>query len=215
MFPAGILQPPFFDPNADPAVNYGGDRRGDRPRDRAMASTTRARSTTAPACCATGGPTPTATTFDALGAKLAAQYDAYCPLDDGKTCVNGKLTLGENIGDLGGLSMAYQAYQLSLNGKPAPVIDGLTGDQRFFLACAQVWRCEVPRRVRAPAAADRPALARQCAGQRRRAQLRRVVQGVQRQAGRQAVPAARAARAHLVGNAIAGMPAIMVFRVRA
>ena len=58
----------------------------------------------------------------------------------GKTCVNGQLTLGENIGDLGGLSMAYRAYKMSLKGKEAPVIGGLTGDQRFFLAWAQVWR---------------------------------------------------------------------------
>ena len=79
-------------------------------------------------------------TFDALGAKLVAQYDQVCPLDEGKTCHNGKLTLGENIGDLGGLSMAYQAYQLSLKGKKAPVIDGLTGDQRFFIGYAQAWR---------------------------------------------------------------------------
>ena len=60
--------------------------------------------------------------------------------DDGKTCVNGKLTLGENIGDLGGLSLAYRAYRMSLHGKEPPVIDGYTGDQRFFLAWAQVWR---------------------------------------------------------------------------
>jgi predicted metalloendopeptidase len=71
---------------------------------------------------------------DALG----AQFDTYCPVKG--TCVNGKLTMGENIGDLGGLSMAYTAYHLSLNGKPAPVIDGLTGDQRFFMAWAQVWK---------------------------------------------------------------------------
>ena len=68
---------------------------------------------------------------------------AICPFDDGKTCVNGRLTMGENIGDLGGLSVAYHAYQLSLNGKPAPVIDGYTGDQRFFMAWAQVWRAKV------------------------------------------------------------------------
>ena len=75
-----------------------------------------------------------------LGDKLAAQYSKYCPYDEGQTCVNGRLTLGENIGDNGGLSMAYRAYHMSLNGQEAPVIDGLTGDQRFFLAWAQVWR---------------------------------------------------------------------------
>ena len=76
--------------------------------------------------------------FEQLTKALGAQYDAYCPLEG--QCVNGGLTMGENIGDLGGVSMAYTAYQLSLGGKPAPVIDGLTGDQRFYLAWAQVWK---------------------------------------------------------------------------
>jgi len=79
-------------------------------------------------------------TFETLTARLVAQYDRQCPYDEGKTCHNGRLTLGENIGDLGGLSMAYAAYHLSLHGKPAKVIDGLTGDQRFFLSYAQAWR---------------------------------------------------------------------------
>ena len=78
---------------------------------------------------------------------LVAQYNAKCPLDDGKTCVNGRLTLGENIGDLGGISLAYRAYKMSLKGKKAPVIGGFTGDQRFFMAYAQVWR-EVSREAR-------------------------------------------------------------------
>jgi len=76
--------------------------------------------------------------FRAATDKLAAQYDTYCPVTGG--CINGRLTMGENIGDLGGLTMAYTAYKLSLNGQEAPVIDGFTGDQRFFLAWAQVWR---------------------------------------------------------------------------
>ncbi|MFY8194014.1 MAG: M13-type metalloendopeptidase, partial [Novosphingobium sp.] len=78
--------------------------------------------------------------FKKLTSALVAQYSALCPLDDGKTCVNGALTLGENIGDVGGLSMAYRAYKIHLNGKEDKVIDGLTGDQRFFMAWAQVWR---------------------------------------------------------------------------
>ena len=78
--------------------------------------------------------------FRALTDALVAQYDAYCPLDEGETCVNGRLTLGENIGDLGGLSLAYRAYKLSLSGEEDLVIDGLTGDQRFFMSWAQVWR---------------------------------------------------------------------------
>lgn len=139
VFPAAFLQPPYFNPKADDAVNYGAvgvtigheighgfDDAGSR-------------------YDGTGALKDWWTetdrkTFDALGAKLAAQYDQQCPFDGGKTCHNGKLTLGENIGDLGGLSMAYQAYRLSLGGKSAPVIDGLTGDQRFFLAYAQAWR---------------------------------------------------------------------------
>ena len=80
--------------------------------------------------------------FEALTGKLVAQYSAFCPFDEGKTCVNGQLTLGENIGDLGGLSLAYRAYHMSLNGKEAPVINGVTGDQRFFMAWAQIWRAK-------------------------------------------------------------------------
>ncbi len=139
VFPAAILQPPFFSPDADPAVNYGGigavigheighgfDDQGAKSDGTGTlrnwwAETDLAR-------------------FTSLGDKLAAQYDQYCPFDEGKTCVNGRLTLGENIGDVGGLSLAYRAYRMSLNGQEAPVIDGLTGDQRFFLSWAQVWR---------------------------------------------------------------------------
>ncbi len=151
-FPAGILQPPFFDPYADPAVNYGGigavigheighgfDDQGRR--------------------------------FDELGRirdwwtevanerfvektdNLGAQYDSYEPVEG--LNINGELTMGENIGDLGGLQMAYAAYHRYLDSCCdgfAPVIDGLTGDQRFFLGWAQVWRAkaredEVRRRL--------------------------------------------------------------------
>jgi putative endopeptidase len=137
VFPAAILQPPFFDLHADPAVNYGGigavighemghgfDDQGSKSD---FAGIQRQWWTDADRA-----------NFQKLVDRLGAQYDAYCPLEN--TCVNGKLTMGENIGDLGGLSMAYTAYKLSLGGKPAPVIDGLTGDQRFFLAWAQVWK---------------------------------------------------------------------------
>ncbi len=139
VFPAAFLQPPYFNPAADPAVNYGGvgatigheighgfDDEGSRYDGTGTLKdwwTEQDRKT-----------------FDVLGAKLAAQYDKVCPFDGGKTCHNGRLTLGENIGDLAGLSMAYSAYKLSLGGKPAPVLDGLTGDQRFFLSYAQSWR---------------------------------------------------------------------------
>jgi len=136
-FPAGILQPPFFDPHADAAVNYGaigavigheiGHGFDDQGREYDEAGKIR------------NWWTPTTNErFVAATNRLAAQYDKYCPVED--ACVNGRLTLGENIGDLGGIQMAYTAYRLSLNGGEAPVIDGFTGDQRFFLAYGQVWR---------------------------------------------------------------------------
>jgi putative endopeptidase len=136
-FPAAILQPPFFDPTADPAVNYGAIGavigheigHGFDDQGREFDETGKIRNWWTES---------TSAKFVAQTEKLAAQYDAFCPLPN--TCVNGKLTMGENIGDLGGLEMAYTAYHLSLKGKPAPVIGGFTGDQRFFMAHAQVWR---------------------------------------------------------------------------
>jgi endothelin-converting enzyme/putative endopeptidase len=136
-FPAGILQPPFFDPNADMAVNYGaigaviGHEMGhgfdDQGREFDEAGKIR------------NWWTPeTNKKFVEQTDRFAAEYNAFCPLPE--VCVNGKLTMGENIGDLGGLEMAYTAYKIALNGKEAPVLDGLTGDQRFFIAHAQVWR---------------------------------------------------------------------------
>ncbi|MEO5566382.1 MAG: M13 family metallopeptidase [Luteimonas sp.] len=139
-FPAAILQPPFFYPDGDDAINYGGigavigheaghgfddsgsqfDGAGNNvnwwtqeDRDR----------------------------FDERTAKLVAQFDAYAPIStQPDKHVNGKLTLGENIGDLGGLSFAYDALQAATAGKPDPMVDGLTRDQRFFLNWARVWR---------------------------------------------------------------------------
>jgi len=141
VFPAAILQQPFFGITADAAVNYGGiggvighemghgfDDQGSKSDGTGMLRNWWTDSDRE--------------AFDKLGDALVEQYNSYCPLDDGETCVNGRLTLGENIGDLGGLSLAYRAYKLSLNGKEDKVIDGLTGDQRFFLAWAQVWRSQ-------------------------------------------------------------------------
>jgi len=136
-FPAAILQPPFFDPNADDAVNYGGigavigheishgfDDQGSKfdgtgalnnwwtPEDRKN--------------------------FEERTKALTAQYNSYEPLPG--LHVNGAFTLGENIADLAGLSITYKAYHISLGGKSAPIIDGYTGDQRLFLSMGQIWR---------------------------------------------------------------------------
>jgi len=135
-FPAAILQPPFFDPKADPAFNYGAigavigheishsfDNNG-----AAFDSTGLLRNWWTDKDLAR---------FNAQGQTLAAQYDSYEPFPG--LHVNGKLTLGENIADVAGLQAAYDAYRASLTGKEAPVIGGFTGDQRFFIAYAQTW----------------------------------------------------------------------------
>ncbi len=137
VFPAAILQPPFFDPHADPAINYGGigavighevshhfDDQGSKYNEQGALS---------------DWWTPAdVEAFEAASKALIAQYDAYEALPGEH--VKGEFTLGENIGDLAGLTIAYDAYKAALGGKPAPVIDGMTGDQRFFLGWAQVWR---------------------------------------------------------------------------
>jgi putative endopeptidase len=137
-FPAAILQPPFFDPNADPAVNYGAIGgvigheigHGFDDQGRQFDGSGRIRD---------WWTAETAAEFEARTARFGAQYDAFEPIPG--LHVNGELTMGENIGDLGGLEMAYSAYRryVAEHGEP-PVIDGLTGDQRFFLSWAQVWR---------------------------------------------------------------------------
>lgn len=137
VFPAAILQPPFFSLEADDAVNYGGiggvighelshgfddkgsEYDGDGNLRKWWSEDDRQE-------------------FDKRAALLTKQYSAYKPFEDMN--VNGDLTLGENIGDLGGMAVAYEAYRMSLEGKEAPVIDGLTGDQRFFYGWAQIWR---------------------------------------------------------------------------
>lgn len=142
VFPAAILQPPFFDAEADDAANYGGigavigheighgfDDQGSQfdgsgalrnwwsDDDRAA--------------------------FENLTGKLVNQYNALSPEAAPEECVNGELTLGENIGDLGGLAIGYKAYHLSLNGSNAPVIDGLSGATRFFYSWAECWRTKI------------------------------------------------------------------------
>jgi putative endopeptidase len=137
VFPAAILQPPFFDPHADPAINYGGigavighemshqfDDQGSKYNAKGE--------------LATWWTPQDRQRFEALTGKLVAQYNAYEPVPG--IHENGELTLGENIADLAGLNTAYDAYHAALGGKKAPVIDGFTGDQRFYLGWAQVWR---------------------------------------------------------------------------
>jgi putative endopeptidase len=137
VFPAAILQAPFFDPNADMAVNYGGigavigheithgfDDQG--------------RKVDGNGVLRDWWTAEDATKFEARAKVYGAEYDATFPLPG--MHVNGDATMGENIADLGGLLMALDAYHLSLHGQPAPVINGLTGDQRLFLGWAQVWR---------------------------------------------------------------------------
>jgi predicted metalloendopeptidase len=139
VFPAAILQPPFFDVNADPAVNYGGIG-GVIGHEMGHGFDDQGSKSDAAGIQRNWWTDEDRARFDARTRALGAQFDSYCPIE--KQCVNGQLTMGENIGDLGGLSMAYTAYKLSLDSKPAPVIDGLTGDQRFFLAWAQVWKAK-------------------------------------------------------------------------
>ncbi len=143
-FPAAILQPPFFNLEADEAVNYGAigavigheighgfDDQGSRydgsgtlrdwwqPEDRGY--------------------------YDAQADKLKALIEQYCPIEtaDETLCLKGDLSIGETMGDVIGLQMAYRAYQISLGGEEAPVLDGVTGDQRFLLGFAQVWRAKM------------------------------------------------------------------------
>ncbi|HEY1962199.1 MAG TPA: M13-type metalloendopeptidase [Rhizomicrobium sp.] len=136
-FPAAILQPPFFDPNADDAVNYGGigavigheishgfDDQGSKYSGAGILQS--------------WWTDADRKAFEQRTSALGAQFNSYEPLPG--LHVNGQLTMGENIGDLSGVTIALKAYHISLNDKPAPVLDGYTGDQRFFLSFGQIWR---------------------------------------------------------------------------
>ena len=137
VFPAAILQPPFFNKDADDAVNYGAIgavigheiSHGFDDQGRKSDGDGNLRDWWTP---------EDAKAFEARTARLGAEYEAYQPLPG--MHINGKLTMGENIGDLSGLAVAYRAYHIALHGKPAPVIAGFTGDQRFFMGFAQIWR---------------------------------------------------------------------------
>ncbi|HJQ38269.1 MAG TPA: M13-type metalloendopeptidase [Thermoanaerobaculia bacterium] len=139
VFPAAILQPPFFDPNADPAVNYGGigavigheithgfDDQG--------------RKSDGDGVLRDWWSEDDAKKFEAQASRLGAQYEAVKFPQFTDIHIIGDQTMGENIGDLGGVLLALEAYKVSLQGQPSPVLDGFTGEQRVFLGWAQVWR---------------------------------------------------------------------------
>jgi putative endopeptidase len=137
VFPAAILQPPFFDADADPAINYGGIgavighemTHGFDDQGRKYDGDGQLSDWWSPGDAAK---------FQVRADRLGAQFSAFEPVTGAH--IKGDLTMGENIADLGGVLLALDAYHASLHGQPAPVIDGLTGDQRFFLGFAQIWR---------------------------------------------------------------------------
>ena len=154
VFPAAILQPPFFGLDHDDAVNYGGigavigheighgfDDQGSKYDGDGALNNWWTDSDRA--------------AFEERTKALISQYDALIPEEAPDVNVNGALTIGENIGDLGGLTIAYKAYQISLQGKPSPVIDGMSGEMRLMLSWAQIWRNKVrPEEMRRRIATD-------------------------------------------------------------
>ena len=136
VFPAAILDAPFFDPNADPAVNYGGIG-AVIGHEMGHGFDDQGRKSDGDGLQRDWWTTADAEAYKGRAKAFAEQYSAFEPLPG--EFLDGNLGLGENIGDLTGVTMAYEAYKRSLNGKEAPVIDGYTGDQRFFMAWAQVW----------------------------------------------------------------------------
>lgn len=136
VFPAAILDAPFFDPNADAAVNYGGIG-AVIGHEMGHGFDDQGRKSDGDGIQRDWWTEADADAYTIRASKLSAQYSAFEPLPG--EFLNGDLGLGENIGDLTGVTMAYDAYKKSLNGKDAPIIDGFTGDQRFFMAWAQVW----------------------------------------------------------------------------
>ena len=137
VFPAGILMPPMFDPAADPAVNYGAIG-GVIGHELTHGFDDEGRKLDAAGELHDWWTAADAAAFEAQAKRLGGQYSSYEPVPGAH--INGDLTMGENIADLGGLNVALEAYHRSLNGKPAPVLDGFTGDQRVFLGWAQAWR---------------------------------------------------------------------------
>ncbi len=137
VFPAAILQPPFFSKDADPAINYGAIG-GVIGHEMTHGFDDQGRKFDAMGRLHDWWTAEDATRFDALGKRFGAEYAAMDIMPGAH--INPALTMGENIADLGGLTLALDAYHASLHGQPAPVVDGMTGDQRVFLGWAQVWR---------------------------------------------------------------------------
>jgi putative endopeptidase len=147
VFPAAILQPPFFDPKADPAVNYGAIG-GVIGHEITHGFDDQGRKSDGDGVLRDWWAADDAAKFEAQAAKLGAQYEAFeFPQLPGMHIIP-KMTMGENIGDLGGILLALDAYKRSLNGKEAPVLDGFTGEQRVFLGWGQVWRTATRREER-------------------------------------------------------------------
>ena len=140
VFPAGILQPPVFDPDADPAINYGAAG-GVIGHELTHGFDDQGRKIDASGALRDWWTKQDAETFKKRADMLGAQFSKYEPIPG--VHVNGELTMGENIADLGGLTLALDAYRASLKGQPAPVLDGYTGDQRVLLGWAQAWRGKV------------------------------------------------------------------------
>ena len=196
-FPAAILQPPFFDPNADDAVNYGGIG-GVIGHEIGHGFDDQGRLYDATGKLEDWWTKADGDAFTQRSAGLVAQYSAFEMLPGLK--VNGQLTLGENIGDLGGMGVAYQAYKRALGGKEAPVVDGLTGDQRFSphgrrCGGTKIARGAPSRSLSIPIAA--------VARQRRGPKRGRMVHGLRRSAWRQAVCRARRSSEDLAVEAAA------------
>ncbi|MCD9026660.1 peptidase M13 [Luteimonas sp. BDR2-5] len=139
VFPAAILQPPFFDPDADPAVNYGAIG-GVIGHEIIHGFDDQGRKSDGDGLLRDWWTAEDARKFEAQAEKLGAQYEAYVFPQLPGMHINGKVAMGENIGDLGGITIALEAFRRSLDGQPATEIDGFSGEQRLFMGWAQVWR---------------------------------------------------------------------------
>ena len=186
VFPAAILQPPFFDPKADPAVNYGAIG-GVIGHEITHGFDDQGRKSDGDGVLRDWWTAEDAAKFEAQADRLGAQYEAYKLPDAARHEDHRRISMGENIGDLGGILLGLDAYTLSLKRQPAPVLDGFTGKQRVFLGWAQVWRTMFRDDALRQQIVDRLAFARLHPRVRAAPQRRRLVRGVRRQARRGAL----------------------------